>query len=119
MAEWEGAPYEYPEERGGMSPLTQASLVSGGAATLESLANRMFGAGDRKRLKRFAAYLESQRGREVLSEAARERIMGYLNRAGAPNRNRVAGDSPDDPGGVSGSQAGASDQRPRGSWRIS
>lgn len=64
-----------------------AAAIMGGADFLGSLASRIFGSGDRRRIRRFAEFLQSQLGTDVFSPQDQERIFGLINRSLAPQRN--------------------------------
>ena len=71
-------------------PLVGAAVIQGGSQFLSTLADRLFRQGDRKQLERFAAFLESQRGRDVFSRGEQEREVQLQSQADAPRIQRIA-----------------------------
>jgi hypothetical protein len=71
----------------GMDPVIGSALIAGGSELLGSLASRIFGSGDRKRLRRFDQFLQGQYGQEVFSPQDQQRIFGYLRKAQSPSFN--------------------------------
>lgn len=66
------------------------AAITGGSQFLSTLAERLFNRGDRGQLERFAAYLESQRGRDVFSRGEQEREFQQIRQADAPRIQRIA-----------------------------
>lgn len=71
-------------------PLVGAAAISGGSQFLSTLADRLFKQGDRGQLERFAAFLESQRGRDVFSRGEQGQEFQQLKQADAPRLQRIA-----------------------------
>jgi hypothetical protein len=67
-----------------------AAAIQGGSQFLSTLADRLFRQGDRGQLERFAAFLESQRGRNIFSRGEQEREFQLQSQADRPALQRVA-----------------------------
>lgn len=67
-----------------------AAAIEGGSQFLSTLAERLFRQGDRGQLERFAAFLESKRGRDVFSRGEQEREFQLQSQADRPRIQRIA-----------------------------
>jgi hypothetical protein len=72
-----------------MNPLAGAGIVAGGEL-LESLMGRLFGSGDRKRLRRYIQSLEGQVGGDVFNKGELTNLRHRIFRSMVPEMNKFA-----------------------------
>ncbi len=71
-------------------PIVTGSLIQGGAGFLESIADQIFGGGDRRRREEFLRMLQERMGRDVISPQRQRTLAFQAERAGEPQRQRFA-----------------------------